>query len=198
MSNVWFTADSHFGHRAMAATGKGWRPFATIEEHDETLIENWNKVVKHDDQVWHLGDVGMGSEMGILEKISRCNGSKHLIAGNHDKCWSGERDAYKHIGLWMSFFDSVQTYARRRLDGNQNIMLSHFPYAGDHTSQERYNQYRLRDDGLWLAHGHVHDAWAKSGRQVNVGVDVRDFTPMHLDELVEAFRSAEQPMKESA
>lgn len=198
MSNIFFTADSHFGHRAMAATGKGWRPFKTLAEHDETLIENWNKVVKADDQVWHLGDVGMGPEMEILEKVARLNGSKHLITGNHDKCWSGERDAHKHIGLWMRFFDSVQTFARRRIDGNQNIMLSHFPYEGDHVAQERYGQYRLRDQGLWLAHGHVHDAWAKRGRQVNVGVDVRDFTPMHLDELVEAFRSGDDQLKESA
>jgi calcineurin-like phosphoesterase family protein len=182
----------------MAATGKGWRPFATVEEHDETLIENWNKVVKHDDQVWHLGDVGMGSEMEILEKVSRLNGSKHLITGNHDKCWSGERDAYKHIGLWMHYFDSVQPFARRRIEGNQNFMLSHFPYEGDHVAQERYGQYRLRDHGLWLVHGHVHGAWAKRGRQVNVGVDVRGFAPMHLDELVEVFRSTEPSLKESA
>jgi calcineurin-like phosphoesterase family protein len=380
MSSVWFTADSHFGHRAMAATGKGWRPFATIEEHDETLIENWNKVVKADDQVWHLGDVGMGPQNFVLETVKRLNGHKHLIAGNHDKVWSGNRDGFKHMGYWMQYFDSVQSFARRRLDGNQNIMLSHFPYAttcietepgapeilddvwreteysgyhvnaqgqvrgrfgrvlspwaaggsagnsylyvaisgvgnrtvhslvctafhgprpdgmqvahsdgnnmnnkagnvrwatpienradqvqhgtqarvgprgatnshavlteplvaeirasegstaelatlygvststirdilkwrtwkeaprryplhGDHTGETRYTQYRLRDDGLWLAHGHVHTEWAKRGRQVNVGVDVRNWTPMHLDQLVDAFRATTEQQKENA
>jgi calcineurin-like phosphoesterase family protein len=189
MSNVWFTADTHFGHRAMAATGKGWRPFATVEEHDEHLIEAWNKVVKADDQVWHLGDVGMGTQDFVLETVKRLNGHKHLIAGNHDKVWSGTRDGYKHMGFWMQYFDSVQSFARRRIDRNQNFMLSHFPYEGDHVAQERYGQYRLRDEGLWLAHGHVHTEWAQRGRQVNVGVDVRDWAPMHLDELVEIFRS---------
>lgn len=189
MSNVWFTADTHFFHRAMAATGKGWRPFATVEEHNEALIERWNKVVKPEDQVWHLGDVGMGPEMDILDMVGRLNGSKHLVAGNHDKCWAGERDAHKHQGLWMSFFDSVQSFARRRLDSNTNFLLSHFPYVGDHTEQQRYDQYRLRDQGLWLVHGHVHDAWKVQGRQLNVGVDVWDFAPVHLDQVVDVIRA---------
>lgn len=194
MSNVWLTADTHFAHRAMALEGvgaKGWRPFTTIDEHDEVLIENWNKAVRADDHVWHLGDVGMGSEDQILATVGKLNGHKHLIAGNHDKPWPGHRDAHMHQRWWLREFESVQAFARRRLPGNQNFMLSHMPYAGDHVDQERYGQYRLRDEGLWLAHGHVHDTWAVRGRQVNVGVDVRDWAPMHLDELV-AIMAGEQ------
>jgi calcineurin-like phosphoesterase family protein len=191
LTSTFFTADPHFGHRAMAATGKGWRPFATVEEHDETLIENWNKVVRAEDHVWLLGDCGMGPEDTILDKVARLTGHKHLVAGNHDKVWSGNRDGYQHQARWMQVFESVQDFARRRIDSNQNFMLSHFPYkgAGDHTAEERYNQYRLANHGLWLAHGHVHDAWKVRGRMVNVGVDVWDWTPVHLDALVAEFRA---------
>lgn len=189
MSDVWFTADTHFGHRAMAATGKGWRPFATVEEHDEHLIEQWNKVVRADDQVWHLGDVGMVSEGETLAIIGKLNGLKHLIAGNHDPVWPGHRAAHQHQRRWLSVFDSVQTFARRRIGRGEYFMLSHFPYAGDHTVDERYAQFRLRDEGAWLVHGHVHDSWDVRDRQVNVGVDVRNWRPVNLSELVEIFHA---------
>lgn len=183
MSDVWFTADTHFGHEAMAATGKGWRPFATVEEHDAHLIQEWNALVKPTDQVWHLGDVGMGDERDVLDVIGKLNGAKHLITGNHDPVWPGHRNSHKHQELWMGFFDSVQTFARRRIGRGAEFLLSHFPYDGDHVGAERYTPYRLRDAGLWLLHGHVHDEWARRGRQVNVGVDVRYWRPVNLDEV---------------
>jgi len=184
VSGIWFTSDTHFGHNAMAATGKGWRPFATVEEHDEHLIERWNAVVRPDDHVWHLGDVGgPRSDDHALACVARCNGHKHLIAGNHDAPWPGHRHAHRRQRTWLEVFDSVQAFARRRVAKNLEVVLSHFPYEGDRGEPERYPQYRLRDKGLWLLHGHVHDAWAVDGRQINVGVDVCDWRPIGLHEV---------------
>lgn len=54
---ILFTADTHWGHQACLGPRLGLnRPFATIEEHDETLIARWNEAVGLDDAVWHLGD----------------------------------------------------------------------------------------------------------------------------------------------
>lgn len=58
-----------------------------------------------------------------------------------------------------------------------------FPYSGDHTEEDRFEKYRPIDEGLWLLHGHVHCAWSVNGRQINVGVDVRDFTPISILEI---------------
>lgn len=188
MTNTWFTADLHFGHNAMAATGKGYRPFATVEEHDETLIENWNARVRAADTVWVLGDVGVGSDTYTLECVSRLKGVKHLIAGNHDTVWPGNRNAHTHQRTWLKFFESVQSFAKRRVGSGEYYMLSHFPYTGDR-GRDRFTQYRLRDEGMWLLHGHVHDTWAERGRQINVGVDVRDWAPMPLEDVTRIFRS---------
>lgn len=190
---IWFTADTHFGHKAMARTGKGWRPFDTLAEHDEHLIQQWNASVRPGDQVWHLGDVGMGHEQSTLACVARLNGTKHLIAGNHDPVWSGHRQSHRHQRAWMSLFESVQTFARRRIGKGENFLLSHFPYSGDHVSEDRFAEFRLRDTGLWLLHGHVHDEWAVRGRQVNVGVDVRCWRPVSLDEVVSIFRDDAAP-----
>lgn len=187
MSNLFFSADPHFGHGAMAATGKGWRPFATVQEHDETLIWNWNQIVRPVDQVWLLGDCGMGRDTDILNTVRRLNGVKHLIVGNHDAPWPSHRDSNTHIRRWMEVFESVQLRAERKV-AHQRVMLSHLPYTGDHTDVDRHQEYRPRDFGHWLIHGHVHDAWKINGRQINVGVDVWDWRPVSIDEIATIIR----------
>lgn len=179
MSDVWFTADTHFGHRSMIT--KGWRPqYPTVEAMNADLIDRWNDKVRPSDTVWHLGDFGMGPATEFLPIVQQLHGTIHLIAGNHDAPWPGNRDSHKTQVVWMAAgFASVQAFARRRIDGT-NVMLSHLPYSGDHTSEDRADQYRLRDTGLVLLHGHVHTEWQVRGRQINLGVDVWDFRPVAL------------------
>lgn len=178
-SEVWYTSDSHWHHRAMAE--RGWRPWPTVEEHDEALQTAWNETVKPGDIVFHLGDWGMGPGRG-LDMLPKLHGTVHLITGNHDAPWSGNRDALKAQQPWLDAgFASIQAFARRRIAG-RTVLLSHFPYAGDHLdTADRFNQYRLRDKDLPLLHGHVHDLWVFRGREMNVGVDVWGWKPVHTD-----------------
>lgn len=178
----------------MARTGKGWRPFDTVEEHDEYLIKQWNMAVSPRDHVWHLGDVGMGSEEDTLAIVRRLNGRKHLIAGNHDPVWPGHRSSHEHQRRWLEpgLFESVQLAARRRIGTGESFMIAHLPYEGDHYGQDRYNQFRLRDEGLWVVHGHVHGTWRVRGRQLNVGVDVWDWRPVSINEIVDIMRDRDR------
>jgi len=82
MINTWFTSDHHFGHKNILEYEKEARPFATIEEMHETLIERWNSVVNPNDIVYHLGDFCFGKKNLIIAK--RLNGKKKLVMGNHD------------------------------------------------------------------------------------------------------------------
>lgn len=162
---------------------KKWRSqFSSAEEMNELIVRNWNDAVHSSDQVWVLGDVVMGNTRANLPIMSRLKGEKHLIAGNHDAVWSQHRDSYKHFPEWLKYFNSIQSFARKRIKG-KNVLLSHFPYQGDHRDEERFTQYRLRDEGLPLLHGHVHTEWRERGYQFNVGVDVRDFRPVSLQEI---------------
>ena len=70
MPATWFTADTHFGHRHLLGAGGVSHPgpFASMEEHDETLIANWNDVVGARDLVYHLGDFALGPK-GHAEAI---------------------------------------------------------------------------------------------------------------------------------
>jgi len=172
---IWLTSDTHFRHPMVAEI----RGFASMGEHDETLIANWNDYVRPGDTVWHLGDVAM--RPGLWPLVDRLHGTKHLITGNHDAAWPGHRDSHKHQREWLQHFASVQAFARRRIAGHQ-VLLSHFPYEGDHTGTERHSQYRLRDEGLWLLHGHTH--WkhiqVHDRRQLHIGLDAWELHPVAL------------------
>jgi calcineurin-like phosphoesterase family protein len=191
MSTIFYTADTHFGHEAIIRHCN--RPFATVEEMDEALIEKWNSVVTKRDIVYHLGDVGLGNDTYTLECVSRLNGRKRLISGNHDSVHPRHRKAPARQRQWMNVFESVNTIDMHRI-GDREVMLSHFPYAGDHTEEDRMSQWRPRNEFRWLLHGHIHTNWVFQGGQYNVGVDVHDFAPISVDYVKEMFKLHEELM----
>lgn len=197
-----YTSDLHFHHQKVAVEKRG---FASIEEHDEIILQNWNRDVRKDDIVFICGDLAMNWK-NIEDKLSRMAGRKILITGNHDVPWAGNSDGWKHVSRYLGegLFESITGYARRRL-GKREFLLSHFPYRGDGEGfeQDRHTQYRLRDEGMWLVHGHTHrknrspeippwlhpgpdPAWR--GRQIHVGADAWDLRPATEEEVITLMR----------
>ncbi len=169
MSKIYLHADWHFNHEFVAGT----RGFSSSEEHDERLLEDINATVTKRDVLWVLGDVFMGSISAGLEKVARINGTKRLVLGNHDAAHPMHQRSAAQTRRFLEVFDSVHLHEELRLPGARKVLLSHFPYDGDHGDREdRHRQWRLRDEGSWLVHGHVHDEWVRRGRQLNVGVDI--------------------------
>ncbi len=87
MKNKFYISDTHFGHtntweKFKNPDGTPLRSFSSTEEMDEHMIAQWNSVVGPYDTVYHLGDVVINQKH--LHKISRLNGKKKLIMGNHD------------------------------------------------------------------------------------------------------------------
>lgn len=187
---TWFTADTHFGHANIIHLGPG-RPFDTIEEHDEALVEAWNARVRPGDDVWLLGDASMKLS-AIEDVVRRLNGSAHLVAGNHDGCWTAHPDAKRarradrmverYLAAGFASVHGSGVVPRATVAGRP-VMLSHLPAYGDHYTDERYGPQRPVPGGLPLVHGHVHHLWRVEGRQVNVGVDVWGYAPVSEDEL---------------
>lgn len=196
MRNTWLVADTHFGHRNILALEPG-RPGATIEEHDELLIERWNAVVRPDDQVWHLGDVSLS--VPVMERVTpRLNGHKYLVAGNHDLCWAAHPSQKRRerviqmIGRYRAagferVYDSGVVYGERI--AGTHVVLSHLPADGDHSAEQRYVEQRPQPLNTPVVCGHVHSAWRTYGPQVNVGVDVWDYMPVHADEIADEIAS---------
>lgn len=77
-------------------------------------------------------------------------------------------------------------------NSRREFLISHYPYQGDHTEGERYTQYRLRDEGKLLFHGHLHTQDIVTGaRQIHVGADAHDFRPVPEGDLLELVRFQE-------
>lgn len=183
--SVWFTSDLHFGHRFVS----GLRGFDSAVDHDQHLIDRWTRNVSKNDQVWVLGDIAVSSPTSALEIIHSLPGVKHLIAGNHDGCHPMHRDSHKWQPKYLAAFASVQPFARRRIDGAE-VLLSHFPYSKDR-HEARYMQYRLRDEGAWLLHGHTHGPERMEGREIHVGLDAWDMSPVPIHTIAEMIGGAQ-------
>lgn len=170
-----------------------------VEAMDAGLIDRWNSVVNPDDTVYVLGDWAMGRAENGISKARRLHGNKFLIPGNHDKCWFGGKKDHKG---WVSFFESAgfTILANSVDDGNgivdlshlfpevsEGVIACHFPYndPSDPRVGDRFAAYKPEDTGKWLIHGHVHDKWKikAAEREINVGVDVWDLTPVSIDTL---------------
>ena len=68
---LYFTSDTHFHHEGIIKFCS--RPFKNVEEMNEALIANWNRVVRPEDIVFHLGDFCLGGSAewtGILERLN--------------------------------------------------------------------------------------------------------------------------------
>jgi calcineurin-like phosphoesterase family protein len=174
----YFTADLHFGHANIIRYCE--RPFASVTEMDEALVENWNAVVDHGDEVWVLGDVAMGPIDEGLAKVGLLHGRKVLVAGNHDRCWEGNprrHEEWVRRYLDAGFAEILQGTVETTVEDFE-VLAAHFPYEGDSHDEDRFTRWRPIDTGVWLLHGHVHTNWRVKQRQINVGVDAWNLAPV--------------------
>ena len=172
-SKVYFTSDTHFNHANII--GFCNRPFKSVEEMNEKLIENWNNVVGADDIVFHLGDFCLGGSAEWTKVLDRLNGKIYLIQGNHDMKNLRQGDTNRFELITMQMHIEV---------GKQKIYLNHCPflcYGGAY-----------RD--TWQLFGHVHTSKYNTGKdksrlaylfptQYDVGVDNNNFTPVFFEQV---------------
>jgi calcineurin-like phosphoesterase family protein len=190
---IYFTSDTHFGHANIIKYCD--RPFKDTDHMDAVLIEKWNTIVSPADTVFHLGDVALGNIDKSLACVSRLNGYKICVLGNHDRPFMrvGKPDFVKWWKRYEEVFQEVWHWnenSRVLLNGVE-FAVSHFPYTGDHTPQDRHSHARPVDDGITpLIHGHTHirdqhRTLSSNGTpQIHVGVDAWDFHPVSEDEIM--------------
>ncbi len=158
MSERWFISDTHLGHRGIIIYEPVLRPFATLEEHDETIIKNWNDLVQPDDKVYHLGDFCLNRRaLGVAKRL---NGRKILVMGNHDTFKPQE---YLDVGF-------------ERLHGAlqlENMMLTHVPI---HPQQLEHRFFAN-------VHGHLHSKKLDDWRYLNIAVEHTALKPITLEEV---------------
>lgn len=187
MSRNLYIADLHFGHSNCLKFDN--RPFETIEEHDETLISNWNAVVMPEDHVYVVGDFAYKNKKPVSYYTERLNGHIHLIRGNHDKRSEEYENCFETVDDLLMKKDLFHVESRL-------VFLCHYwvPFA----PQQRY--------GAFVLHGHTHaskearleeEMKAKIRQNgirceaYNVGCMHQDYFPQTLEQIVERHHGSE-------
>ncbi len=156
---TFFTSDTHFGdHRVLNLYP---RPFASVADMNAELVRRWNAVVAPEDEVWHLGDFARTAKHASAI-LTQLNGAKRLIVGNNDP-----EPRLEHG--WAS----IAPYAEVELDG-RFLVLCHYPFRS----------WNRQHRGAVNLHGHSHGRLKPLPRQRDVGVDVWDYRPVNLAQLL--------------
>ena len=171
--HTFFTSDTHFTHANIIRFCN--RPFKDVEQMNETLIANWNRVVGINDIVFHLGDFCLGGAAEWTKVLDRLNGRIYLIIGNHDlkNLRQGFVGRFEHVAMQMHI-----------MVGKQRIYLCHYPFL---CFEGGYKN-------VWQLFGHVHSRKSNTGidagrlqylfpTQYDVGVDNNDFTPVSFGQV---------------
>lgn len=167
---IYMIADTHFNHKNIIKYCN--RPFANIEEMNESIISNWNKIISKDDIVYHLGDLYLGSKYDLKDLVSKLNGKIYLIRGDHDRLTV---KSYEDCGI------TVLKNTPILLD-EYKITLSHRPLPDT-----------MIKTGYINIHGHIHQKKIEDildtnlfnpRRHINVSCDVLDFKPKNLEDLL--------------
>ena len=161
MKRIFFTSDTHFGHTNIIKYAN--RPFDSVEEMDEVLIDEWNKKVKEHDTVYHLGDFCFRNPEKYLDKL---HGNIILILGNHDHSYKSKLKKYRKVML-------IREILHTKID-KIPITMCHYPLRM--WPKSHYNAISL--------YGHAHKALPVLGKSINVGVDLNNFNPLSFKKIM--------------
>ncbi len=165
--NTWVIADPHFSHANILnfkrADESPLRPFSSVEEMNETLIQNWNAVVRPSDRVYLLGDVAF-HKRHIHAVLPRLAGRIVLVKGNHDT---------EKLSVYAPYVDDIRAYVPKK-----GFILSHIPIHPGSLGRWGLN-----------IHGHLHDKVVtlngrEDPRYVCVSVEQTNYAPKLLSEVL--------------
>lgn len=139
------------------------------------MILLWNSKVGPDDEVYHLGDLSLGSASITDQILSRLNGKKYLVWGNHDNGLRSKDRILRHFE-WTKDYTVIKVQDDKAERGTQSIVLSHYPMLvwdkGHH--------------GSWMLHGHSHGSLDELNlftTRLDVGVDSHGYAPISYKEV---------------
>lgn len=145
------------------------RPFESVEEMDEAIIDRWNEIVKRGDVVYHLGDVSFYRDKETLKILNRLNGQIRLIEGNHDHFNLEVKQKFH----WLKPYYQVKSINGHGLDKTKRIILCHYPF-------QVWDKSHI---GTCHLFGHCHGRLVtkRSMRRMDVCVEDNNYYPWSYD-----------------
>ena len=165
MSRVFFTSDLHLGHKNLSERIRNM----TVEESDNLIISNWNKIITKRDIIYVLGDLVMEKYSLIENYIKQLKGNIIIIGGNHDDL----RCCKEYMRLGIPTLGCLEY---------KGYVCTHIPVA----ITEVKNMYRGN------IHGHLHKNLKKTNYlpnryYYNVNTEFHNYTPKLFLEIEREF-----------
>ena len=159
---TFITSDLHLDHTNIIKYCD--RPFINTKDMNDTLINNWNKIIRKKDTVYFLGDLAFGRGSKSTDYwLNKLNGKIIFIKGNHDKSNKTE--------LLDNF---ILEYKGKK------FFLTHRP-----------ENVPKKWKG-WSICGHHHNNKPqdfplinKKNKRINISTELTKYKPVELDEIIE-------------
>lgn len=168
-----FMSDPHFFHENSIANSD--RPFTSVEEMNEAIVERTNATVSNKDELYILGDVSFGNHEQTYKILRKMHGCKTLILGNHDKL------------IKKSTQIKTEIFGNRVFE--QHVIKIDCPELANHLHLNHYAMLSWYSShyGTGHLHGHHHGSLRSKpngSRMLDVGVDCNNFTPFSEVEVI--------------
>lgn len=175
---IWVTSDLHFCHnRDFIYNPRG---FDNVNDMNEVIVKNWNKVVQPEDTVYLLGDIMLNDNSKGIKLLKSLKGHIHIIRGNHDTetrcelyetCWNVDKVDY----VTMFKYNGI------------NFYCSHYPTITENFGEE----FKLKTAVINL-YGHTHQKtnfYNDAFFMYHVGVDSHNCTPVSIEQIITEIQS---------
>lgn len=161
---IFFSSDTHYFHANIIKYCE--RPFSTVKEMNDYMINSWNSVISDDDVAFHVGDFSLSrsaTSRDVADVIDRLKGKKILIRGNHDQY----DDSFFLNAGFKVVVESIN------LGG---VLLVHYPL---HEAFARKVKDSHWGEVSHVIHGHTHKKGTPElDAHFNVAVDRHEFAPV--------------------
>jgi len=206
MAELFVTADQHIHHKMVVLYTRrepfivpnpdynpdlpkniktNWPETVLLDDHDDFMIDSWNSVVGKKDDVIVVGDYIWNREMHYF---NRMNGRKHIVIGNHDKVSKKYLDKFESAQKYLDNFTSANEILSKTFEKRYRVIFSHCPYLS----------WPGSNWGSWNFHGHCHGRLKEypDVLRTDVGVDVWNYKPVHIDILIKKMKDRYPAWKE--
>lgn len=176
---VWFTSDLHLGHNKPFLYEP--RGFKNIQEHDNAIIENWNKIIRPNDKIYVLGDLMLNDNEAGIEKIKQLKGQIYVVRGNHD--------SEVRVNLYNNCDNIIKVTEGQFLRyGKYHFYLSHYPTLCSNFDGDKPLKARMVS---LCGHSHTQNVFADwdKGLIYHVELDAHNNFPVSIDSIIKDIKN---------
>lgn len=171
---IYFSSDLHFNHNKDFLYSP--RNFDSVESMNMTIVNNWNSIVKDEDEVYILGDLMLGNNDAGISFLRLLKGKLHIIIGNHDT--EPRIELYKTLGNVVEVCYATQLKYKKAY-----FFLCHYPTCVGNFDDNKK---------VWCLCGHSHtqDKFIDMDKKCyHVELDAHNNFPVSIEQVIEDIKN---------